>query len=187
MNGITLTAEYLLNSQNIQPYWESRHTKDSSEWKLYLQTFARTTQVMGKPSVDLFASRLPHQLPGCMLWKLDPCCMSVDVLQQKLTHMFSYASTPFSVIEKVLRKIQENRVTVILITARWQSQPWYPWLLKMSIRNPILLPNKNTFLMKPQGSTHPLIELGSLRLAALLISRSEWRQWQYLKVLQSLS
>ena len=36
----------------------SYHTKDSSEWKLSPQTFARTTQIMGKPGVELFASRL---------------------------------------------------------------------------------------------------------------------------------
>ena len=35
--------------------------------------------------------------------------------------------------------------------------------------------------MKPQGSTHPLIESGSLKLAAWLISSNEWRQKEYLK------
>ena len=54
LNEITLTAEYLPSSQNIQADWESRHTKDSSEWKLCPQTFAGTTQTMGKLSVDLF-------------------------------------------------------------------------------------------------------------------------------------
>ena len=150
-NKITLTAKYLTSSQNIQVDCESRHTKDSSEWKLCPQTFARTTQIMGKPSLDLFASRLSHQLPRYMSWKLDSCCMAVDVLQQKWTHMFPYAFSPFSLIGKVLRKIQEDRVTAILITPTWQSQPWYPWLLKMNIKNPILLRAKNTLLMNPQG------------------------------------
>ena len=35
------------------------------------------------------------------------------------------------------------------------------------------LPAKNTILMNPQGSAHPLIEPGSLRLAAWLISSNE--------------
>ena len=42
---------------------------------------------MGKPSVDLFASRLSHKLPRYMSWKLEPCCMAVDALQQKWTHV----------------------------------------------------------------------------------------------------
>ena len=50
---------------------------------------------MGKPSVDLFASRLLHQLPRYMSWKLDPCRMAVDALQQKWTNMFHYAFPPF--------------------------------------------------------------------------------------------
>ena len=139
-NKITLTAEYLPSSQNIQADWESRHTKDLTEWKLCPQTVARTTQIMGKPSVDLFASRLSHQLPRYTSWKLDSCCMTVDALQQKWTYMFPYAFPPFSLIEKVLRKIQEDRVAAILVTPTWQSQPWYPWLLKMSIKNPIFQP-----------------------------------------------
>ena len=139
-NKITHTAEYLPSSQNIQADSESRHSKDSSEWKLCPQTFARITQIMGTPSADLFA---PH-LCG---------------------HMFPYAFRQFSLIGKVLRKIQEDRVTAILITPTWQSQLWYPLFLKMSIKNPILLPPKKTLLMNPQESNHPLIELGSLRLA----------------------
>ena len=164
-NKITLTAEYLSSSQNIQADSESRHSKDSSEWELCPQTFARITQIMGTPCADLFASHLLHQLPRYMSWKLDPCCMTVAVLQQKWTHIFPYAFPQFSLIGKVLRKIQEDRVTAILITPTWQSQLWYLLFLKVTIKNPILLPLKNTLLMNPQGSNHPLIELGSLRLA----------------------
>ena len=142
---------------------------------------------MGKPNVDLFASRLSHQLPWSMSWKRDSCCMGVDALQQKCTHMFPYAFPPFWLIGKVLRKIQKDRVTAILITSVWQSQIWYPWLLKMSIKNPFLLPAKNTLLMNPQRSNHPLIESGSLRLVVWLISINEWRQKEYLKRLQSSS
>ena len=122
-----------------------------------------------------------------MSWKLDLCCMAVDALQQKWTHMFRYAFPPFSLIGKVWRKTQEEKVTSILITPTWKSQPWYPWLLKMSIKNPTLLPAKKNLLMNPQGSTHPLIESGSLRLAAWLISSNGWRQREYLKRLQSSS
>ena len=57
----------------------------------------------------------------------------------------------------------------------------------MSIKNPTLLPAKKNLLMNPQGSTHPLIESGSLRLAAWLISSNGWRQREYLKRLQSSS
>ena len=104
-NKITLTEECSPSSQNIQADWESRHTKVTSEWKMCPQIFAWTTQIMGRPRVDLFASRLSHQLPPCMSWKLDPCCMPVDVLQQKWTRIFPYAFPPYSLIGKVLRKI----------------------------------------------------------------------------------
>ena len=57
----------------------------------------------------------------------------------------------------------------------------------MRIKNPILLPAKKNLLMNPQGSTHPLIESGSLKLAAWLNSSNGWRQREYLKRLQSSS
>ena len=109
-------------------------------------------------------------------------CHAVDDLQQKWTQMCPLSFPPFSLMGKVWRKIQEDKVTVILVTPTWQSQPW---LLKMSIRNPTLLPNKNTLLINPQGSTHPLIESRSLRLAAWLISSKEWRRRECLKRLQN--
>ena len=140
---------------------------------------------MGKPRVDLSASHLSHQLPRYMSWELDPCCMAVDALQQKWTHMFYGFPSIFSNRES-FKENPRGQSCCDLITPTWQSQPWCPGLLQMSIRNPILLPN-NTLLLNPQGSTHPLFESGSFRLAAWLISSNEWRQREYLKMLQSSS
>ena len=44
---------------------------------------------------------------------------------------------PFSLVGQVLQKVQENRVTLILITQTSQSWPWSPELLNMSMNNPI--------------------------------------------------
>ena len=113
--------------------------------------------------------------------------MAVDALQREWKHMFPYVFPPFSLIGKVLRKIQEDRDTAILITPTWQSQPSYPWLLKMSKKNLIVLPAKKTLPMNPQALTNPLIKSESLKLTAWLISIIEWRQREYLKRLQSSS
>ena len=121
------TRSHLLQntSQTLKTFrWESRHTTDSSKCKLCPQKFSRTTQIMGTPSVDCFASHRSHQFLRYISWKLDPCCIAVDALKQKWTHMFPYVFFPFSLIREVIKKIQKDRVTMILITPTWQSEPF---------------------------------------------------------------
>ena len=186
MNKITLTAEYLPSSQNIEADWESHHTKDLTKWTLYPQTFARITQIMGTPSVDLFAPHLSHQLPQYMSWKLDTCCMYGSGCPA--TKMDTYIALCFSPIFSNRESFKENPRGQSYFNSHYFNMVVANLLLlKMSIKSPILLPAKNTLLMNPPWSTHPLLELGSLRLVAWLISSNKWRQREYLKRLQSSS
>ena len=143
---IMITAEYLPTHLNTQADWESRHVKDSSEWKLNLIVFKEICQTLGQPSIDLFASRLTKQMSTYMSWKPDPKCRAVDALQQNWTHMFPYAFPPLTLIGKVSKKVITDKTRLIIITPIWHSHPWYPILLNLSIRNPLLLPHrKNLF------------------------------------------
>jgi len=54
------------------------------------------------------------------------------------------------------RKVRVEQATIIMITLAWQGQPWYPTLLQMSIKNPLLLPRKVNLLTNPDGEFHPL-------------------------------
>ena len=60
--GISLTTEYLPSKLNVTTDWESRNSSDSWEWKLAPQSFQRICQLRGTPEIDLFASRLSHQI-----------------------------------------------------------------------------------------------------------------------------
>ena len=67
-----MTAEYLPSSLNKHADVESRRKKDSSEWELAPSVFQRLCAKMGKPLIDLFASRVSHQLPTYVAWRRDP-------------------------------------------------------------------------------------------------------------------
>ena len=56
--GITIIAEYLPSSMNLGTDWQSRKSKDHSEWKILPQVFQIICQIKGKPEMDLFAFRL---------------------------------------------------------------------------------------------------------------------------------
>ena len=66
-NQITVTAEYLPSSLNVQADWESRNHKDSSNLKLNSRIFSQIVNIRGVPQIDLFVSRLSNQLPKYVL------------------------------------------------------------------------------------------------------------------------
>ena len=61
--GITITTENLPSGLNLIADWESRNILDSSELMLSHQIFQKVCQIRGFPEIDLFASRLSHQIP----------------------------------------------------------------------------------------------------------------------------
>ena len=103
-NAITLTVEYIPSKLNTAADWESRNTWDSSEWKLDPVIFRQICQILGKPQVDLFASRVSHQLPRYMSRKKDPICEAQNALLKDWSRIFPYAFPPFNLIDQTLKK-----------------------------------------------------------------------------------
>ena len=164
--------------------WESRNFHDSSEWKLCLMSFKIICKQFGTP---LFASRLCHQLPRYISWRPDPQSIATDALHQDWKNQFCYAFPPFSLIGRVLRKVQKDQTKLIIVTPAWQSQSWYPTLLKMAIADPFLLPKHQKILLNPEGKIHPLVQNSTLRLVAWLVPGKTYLQREYQKGLLTLS
>jgi hypothetical protein len=175
---IQCTAEYIPTELNVEADRESR-TTDSSEWKLDTQIFHNICHNFGLPSVDLFASLACHQLPKYMSYKPDPKAVAVDALQQNWTHTFAYAFPPFKLIARTLKKAQKHHSSMIIITPTWSTQPFYPLLLQMLTREPILLPKQQNILLDPAGNKHPLVTHSNLRLAAWLVSGNRLKQKEF--------
>ena len=71
--GILFTAEYLPGTLNTRADKTSREMKNSSsEWILNKPIIQKLIQALGPVDVDLFASRLSHQIPKYISWQLDP-------------------------------------------------------------------------------------------------------------------
>ena len=109
--GITIIAKHLPGNLNCKADWESRHLKNSSEWKLGPLILSKLCQILGKKSeTDLFISRLSDQLPSYYSWKPDPNSLGTDALQQKWYHKGLYAFSPFALIHKVQKKVEKEKV-----------------------------------------------------------------------------
>ena len=113
--------------------------------------FSESLPNKGFPDMDLFASRPSHQTPTYAAWKPDPHSHATDAFQQNWAHKFLYAFPPFCMIPKVLNKTLKEKVPkLVLITPAWSTQVWYPKILNMSIKSPILLPRRKDILKIPK-------------------------------------
>ena len=84
--NLLIHAEHLPGRKNVWTDWESRHTSDSSDWKLDRETFETLEHQFVPFSIDLFASHTNHQLPIYCSWRPDPSAWAVDVLYY-INHM----------------------------------------------------------------------------------------------------
>ena len=98
--GIITSAEYLPSKLNSQADWEPKNVRESSDWKLHQDMFQ--SNQFGYPTVDLFASRLCHQLPQHVTWYPDPNGIVRDAVQQCLNKMFPNAFPTFNLISWIL-------------------------------------------------------------------------------------
>ena len=62
----------------------------TGQWKLNPAVFSKICSQWGTPKIDLFASRVSHQIPAYFAWKLDPRSLGRDAFQASWTHLNSY-------------------------------------------------------------------------------------------------
>ena len=92
--NILLSAEHLPGTLNTVADGESRHVETSAEWMLHKEVFQRVQDILGTCRVDLFATRLNHQLPEFVSRKLDPLAQGTDALQVDWKTLKGYALPP---------------------------------------------------------------------------------------------
>ena len=149
---------------------QSRHFRDSSNWKLNPKVFHSIDQLWGPLTIDLFADRMNTQLRNYVSWFPDPFSQATDAFQIPWSNMKGYCFPPFSLICRCLAKVRKDQGTLVLIEPTWHAQALHPVLLEMSDRHPILLPSLRDLLLSPNHQPHPLVLEGHLKLAAWMVT-----------------
>ena len=185
--GIWISAAHVPGVKNVLADYYSREQNDSKEWSLTEGIFQEITTNFGMPDIDLFGSRTNHKVPQYISWHPDPSSVavnafSVDWAKYKLIYCFP----PFSLIGRVLKKIREEEATAILITPVWQTQSWYPTVMNMLTRYPLVFKatRNNLFLPHKPSQKHPLCN--SLYLMAVQLSGKSWQVTGFQRKLKSL-
>ena len=134
--------------------------------------------------MDLFASQLNTQLRQYVSWRPDPNTMATDALQIPWNELKGYAFPPFCLIGRCLKRVREDKASLVLVAPIWRSQPWYPALLELLVVEcPRILPGDPELLMDPTNNPHPLITEGQLHLATWKLSGIGSRQREFLEKL----
>ena len=94
---ISLSAEHLPSGLNVHADWESRNTKDNSKWKLDVSVLQEIA-TLGQLTLDLFTSRLCHQLLQYIAWKPRPGSIAADAFLHPWDRKYGFAFSPFSLI-----------------------------------------------------------------------------------------
>ena len=83
--------------------------------------------------MELFSCRLCDQLPQYVAWKPDPNRMATNAIRQCWNKMFFICFSLFGLISRIMKMVRQENVEQIIVTPTWQTQPWYPLLLEMSM------------------------------------------------------
>lgn len=173
--NIWLSVSHIAGVDNVLADKESRVFNDQTEWMLDPEVYRDLTLCLGVPDADMFASRINHQCPKYCAWRPDPNAFAVDAFTVTWTNTFVYCFPPFSLVHRVLQKIQLEDAEAVVVVPYWTTQPWFAKLARMLIDSPLLLPRKRNLLTLPfdRAASHPLA--GRLRLMACRLSGKDSR------------
>ena len=157
-NNVWIVCTHIPGIDNIEADRLSRELNEQIEWQLDHDIFLEVCSKLDTPEIDLFASRINTQLDTFCSWRKDPECTFVDAFSLNWGNFNTvYIFPPFSLLNSCIRKIREDQARGIIIAPLWPTQIWFPRLMQILIKNPILLPKKNRLLTNPcTKELHPL-------------------------------
>ena len=180
-HGIWLSAVHIPGKENVLADKESREKRSDTEWKLNPKLLDSIVTLWGTVSIDLFASRLNYQLKPFVSWRPDPEAMAIDAFSLDWREQYFYAFPPFSLINRVLQKVEQDQSQGIIIVPMWNTQVWFPRLLHLFIDFPVTLPKGPRTLLLPfnQEKAHPLhknLTLLACKLSGILSQQEAFRK-----------
>ena len=113
---LTLSAVYVPGEENHIADKKSRVFQDSLECMLHPTVFQVLQKEAGCFDIDLFAACVNHQVPAFASWRPEPGAAATDAFNVKWDFHLAYLFPPFCMIERCLKKIQQDQSHCVLIT-----------------------------------------------------------------------
>ncbi|XP_031345505.1 uncharacterized protein LOC116177002 isoform X1 [Photinus pyralis] len=165
--NIFIFASYIRSVENVDADRESRRALSiETEWELSTFAFGKICHTFGYPVIDLFASRLNKKCDKFISWFRDPEASEVNAFTVSWANLWFYAFPPFTLILKVLNKINADKAKGIVVVPLWPAQPWFP-LFKSMLDSPLIIFEPNRRLLSFDRRPHPLWRRISLAVGIL--------------------
>ena len=176
--NIHLSAAHVPGIQDCEADEESRTINDDREWSLRSEIFVEILQKFPKITVDLFTSRLNNQVVKYVSHRPDPHAFAIDAFTLTWSHDLFFIFPPFSLLSRILQKVEEDQTEAILVAPIWPTQSWWPSLLQPICGQCFKLPITQKILYLPynQDKKH---HLKKMNLAVFHISGSVCREKGY--------
>ena len=147
---IHITPHFLPGHLNVLADLQSRpHQVIATEWTLQTPVFRRLLGHFPDLDLDLFATRLNHQLPRFISPFPDPLAEDSDAMTLEWDGLRAYAFPPFAILPEVVNKVARSNMTCLLIAPWWPTQAWFPEALRLLEGPPIQLPHYRRLLRQP--------------------------------------
>ncbi|CAG2213825.1 unnamed protein product [Mytilus edulis] len=182
---IWVTAFYLPGVANIEADRLSRSINVDIEWKLNENVFHIINSLFGPHDLDLFASKINHQLPRYYSYFPDSYAEAVDAFSVQWNNINCYCFPPFSLIGKILQKVDKDKADMTLVAPLWNTQNWFPLILHRIVADSFMINSQKNLLYQPQSPTieHHIVKL---KLAVFRISGNCSKVMDYQKKLPTL-
>lgn len=167
--NILVYASYIPSKENTIADEQSRILRVESEYTLHSSIYSDIISCFGRPSIDLFASRVNKKCKIYVSWLKDPGALTSDAFTLKWEKsLFFYAFPPFPLIGRILKKIIEDRSIGILVVPYWPNSSWFSLFLRLCSQKPIIFEPSKQLLLSPFRKPHPLWR--NIRLVASKLS-----------------
>ena len=153
--GISVSFRHLAGTMNVRADRLSRQRTTHADWRLHPSLVRRIFRKFREyPQIDLFASAQNAHLPRFFAYNHDFRAEGADAfLHDWGVFKTIYAYPPPILLSRVLQKIRVDRChRAIVIAPVWTYQTWFPSMLQMMCRPPILLPNERWIVSDPAGN-----------------------------------
>ena len=168
--AIHLTAEYCPGVDNVEADTASRNFTDATEWSLHPDVFQQIWEKLGHTDIDFFASDENYKVKPYASKLPSVNAFSRDAFNCSWTNSNGFFFPPFCLASRVLRKMNYDKATGVIVLPRWPSQPWFTALMNLmpTTAYTISVEGHTLFLPHAPEKTHPLA--GRLELIAARVS-----------------
>ena len=107
-----------------------------TKWSLNRSVVQGIWALLGRPLIDLFATRDNNKLPTFASLYPEEMAYAIDALSILWDGMWAYAYPPTLLLPQVLQRVSTESVGLILIAPWWLKRVWSLDLLELSLVPP---------------------------------------------------